>query len=282
MITKIINRFTCNENQINYILKQLKTRNMYPILDYINENGKNHYNNYLKIRKNIIKFPNNHFSIKLSSFNVNNDYNLANQYAKDICQLAIENNSKILIDAEDYKIQDNINTISNDLMKTYNLNGTYVYKTYQCYRKDSLDVIKHDIENKKINGYNLGIKLVRGAYYNQDKKYNILFENIYSTHNNYNKCVEVLLNSINKNDRIILATHNKESCDLAINKKSLLEYQNTLSFAQLMGMGDNLSDSLSKNHVVYKYVPFGNLYESIPYLLRRLYENKDSIKYLLK
>ena len=282
MITKIINRFTCNENQIQYIIKQLKSKNMHPILDYINENGKNHHNNYLKIKKNIKKFPNNHFSIKLSSFNIDNNYNLAYQYAKEICEVAIENNCKILIDAEDYKIQEYINTISNDLMKTYNLNSTYIYKTYQCYRKDSLDVIKHDIKNKNTNNYNLGIKLVRGAYYNQDKKYNILFEDINSTHNNYNKCVEVLLNSTNTNDRIILATHNKESCELAINKKPLLENQNTLSFAQLMGMGDNLSNFLSENHIVYKYVPFGNLYESIPYLLRRLYENKDSIKYLIK
>ena len=42
-----------------------------------------------------------------------------------------------------------------------------------------------------------------------------------------------------------------------------------------------MSNELSKTDI-YKYVPFGNLYESIPYLLRRLYENKDSIKYLLK
>ena len=35
-------------------------------------------------------------------------------------------------------------------MKTYNINGTYVYKTYQCYRKVGLDVIKHDFEIKII------------------------------------------------------------------------------------------------------------------------------------
>ena len=283
MITKIINRFTCNENQINQIIKILNTKNMLPILDYINENGKNHHKNYNKIIKNIDDFPNNHFSIKLSSLNVKNDFNLAKKYAEDICESAIVNNSKILIDAEDYKIQDQINSITNELMFKHNKNHTYIYKTYQCYRKDSFNTIKEDLQDSDSRNYNIGVKLVRGAYYNQDKQYNILFNNIHKTHNNYDNCVEYLFNSTNKYDRIILATHNDKSCNLALNKINSLENKNVLSFAQLMGMGDNLSKYLAKNNQkVFKYVPFGNFYESIPYLLRRLYENKDSIKYLLK
>jgi proline dehydrogenase len=282
MISKVINRFTCNESQISSILKKLKSRNMYPILDYINENGDNHHKNYLKIKKNIINYPNNHFSIKLSSLNIHNDYNLAKQYAEEICEIAIENDSNILIDAEDYKVQACINTISNELMYKYNINKTNIYKTYQCYRKDSFNTIKDDLYDKDIKGYNLGVKLVRGAYYNQDAQYNILYENINLTHNNYNKCVEYLFNSIHENDRLMIATHNKETCELAIQKLHLLKNENVLSFAQLMGMGDNLSNFLSSNYRIYKYVPFGSFYESCPYLLRRLYENKDSIKYLLK
>ena len=93
---------------------------------------------------------------------------------------------------------------------------------------------------------------------------------------------DFLFKNCNENDRVILATHNHNSCDFAIKNENILKNKDILSFAQLMGMGNNLSSKLSKTNTVYKYIPFGNFYESIPYLLRRLYENKDSIKYLIK
>lgn len=278
----IINRFTCNSNNLPNIIRILNNKNMYPILDYINENGKNHYKNYKKIMHYINIYPNNYFSIKLSSLNIHKDIYLSRSYAIDICEHAINNNCKILIDAEDYKIQDIINNISNELMYKYNINNTHIYKTYQCYRKDSYNNIKKDIYDRETQNYNLGVKLVRGAYYNQDNKYNILYNNIEYTHNNYDNCIDLLFNKCNENDRIIIASHNNNSCNYALAKKYLLKNEDILSYAQLMGMNDELSNNLSENNKVFKYVPFGNLYESIPYLLRRLYENKDSIKYICK
>ena len=282
MFNKFINRYTCSPSQLSSIIFRLNQNNMYPIIDYINERGNDHYSNYKKIIENINKYPHNFFSIKLSSLNIKNDYKLSEKYAQDICLTALENNCCILIDAEDYNIQDQINTITNDLMYKYNIDKTNIYKTYQCYRKDSFETIKNDLYLKDVHNYNLGIKLVRGAYYNSDKKYNILFNTIDDTHNNYNKIVKYLFQHTDHNDRIMIASHNSKSCDLAINNKHLLKNEDMLCFAQLLGMGDELSNKLSKTNIVYKYVPFGNLYESIPYLLRRLYENKDSIKYLYK
>ena len=41
-----------------------------------------------------------------------------------------------------------------------------------------------------------------------------------------------------------------------------------------MGMSDNYSEQLEKDgYIVYKYLPYGNFIETLPYLLRRLYEN---------
>lgn len=53
----------------------------------------------------------------------------------------------------------------------------------------SLNNLKKDLgifEDKLV------IKLVRGAYLNQDKKYNILFNNINDTHQSYNNAVDII------------------------------------------------------------------------------------------
>ena len=45
---------------------------------------------------------------------------------------------------------------------------------------------------KKDRQYYIGCKLVRGAYYSQDKKYNILFNEINHTHRAYNDAINYL------------------------------------------------------------------------------------------
>ena len=45
-----------------------------------------------------------------------------------------------------------------------------VYKTYQMYRKDSFQILKEDITGNRKTDVKLGIKMVLGAYYNEDKE----------------------------------------------------------------------------------------------------------------
>ena len=49
-----------------------------------------------------------------------------------------------------------------------------------------------------------------------------------------------------------------------------------VSFGQLLGMADHLTFTLGAHgYRAYKYVPYGSLYEVMPYLLRRAHENGD-------
>ena len=233
------------------------------IYDYVKEgNSKDHKKNH-ELNTLALKETNNSIhAIKLTSIYNNN----LKDYLYDYHQLSIKNNNKILIDAEDVKNQEMINEYTNHCIETYN-SGVF-YKTYQMYRNDSLNLLENDL--LKYNNY--GIKLVRGAYHNQDKNTGLLYLQKEETDSNYNDAIRLLSNY--KND-VIIATHNKESCAIA------MSLQKKFKYAQLLGMNDTLSSYLLKNNNdVYKYIPYGKWHESIPYLTRRLYENFDIMKYI--
>ena len=44
-------------------------------------------------------------------------------------------------------------------MTNFNGDKTNVYKTYQCYKKDTFDILQNDIKDKTEQNYHLGIKL---------------------------------------------------------------------------------------------------------------------------
>jgi hypothetical protein len=254
---------------------------MYPILDYINEKPKDHENNFNTIKNLLKEYPNNYVAVKMSSLGINYKYSLAEDYCNELIHIAKKNNTKILIDAEYDSIQYFINLYSTQAMKYHNKDGIWVYKTYQMYRNDSFESLKNDFLRRNIkNDYYLGIKLVRGAYLNQDRKHNIIFDTKAETDYNYNEGLEYFsINSL-EGDELILATHNKYSIEKSLDLKEKNK-MNNIKYSQLLGMSDNLSRSLvEQNQTVFKYLPYGNLRDSIPYLTRRLYENYDILKYL--
>jgi proline dehydrogenase len=76
----------------------------------------------------------------------------------------------------------------------------------------------------------------------------------------------------------IAGTHNEASCMILtelMKKHNLPEDHANIYFAQLLGMGDNLSFNLAYNgYNVVKYVPYGPVKAVLPYLFRRAEENK--------
>ena len=43
-----VNKFTCTPKQLPTIISKLRTKKMIPIIDYVNEDGKDYKNNFLK------------------------------------------------------------------------------------------------------------------------------------------------------------------------------------------------------------------------------------------
>jgi len=260
-----------NISKVIQTANKILLNNKIPVINYAIEhthNGMNTFNEY----NNLCNQIDNRYrvAIKLSSFNF--DKNLT----YDVIDMFKEKEIKILVDAEDNKLNDKYQKMINDLIFTYNKDSAIVIKTYQMYRKDSLDVLTQDIINFK--DLYLGTKLVRGAYWNSEVKDGHLFENKKDTDLNYNKGIIKLFNS-NINSFNILATHNSESIDLG---RLLNNEKNIFEFGHLLGMKEKkFKELLSDNQIVNVYLPYGPYHKMIPYLIRRLYENIDTIKYMI-
>lgn len=257
-------------NTINCALKVSKKvikNNRIPIINFIKEYSNNEldtYNEYMKILKSVDK--NYKIAMKLSSFNFNE------KLINDIIEKYKEKNIKILIDAEDSNNNEQYQQITNKLILCHN-NNLNLIKTYQMYRKDSFTQLKNDVNLFENYNRKIGIKMVRGAYWNSEKNNNQLFTNKFETDENYNKAIDYL---DNKESFTILATHNKKSINIGLNKKS------DFKFAHLLDMSTGIYNEVSKNNDVYVYIPYGPFHTMIPYLGRRLYENLDMIKYMVR
>ena len=260
-----INRYIGGKNI--FAVKKLKIP-YGKIYDYVKEsNSKEHIINHKLNLLALKETKSSIHAIKLTSlYNPN-----LKRYLHEYYNLAKQNKNKKLIDAENVKNQEMINDYTDYCIETFDSN--IFYKTYQMYRNDSYDLLKKDLDLFFKNKKNLGIKLVRGAYYQEDKHTGLLFQQKGDTDINYNNAIHLLSNY---NNDVIIATHNTISCKIA------LKYEKQFKYAQLLGMNNTLSDYLlNLDQDVYKYIPYGNWVDSIPYLTRRIYENYDVLKYII-
>ncbi len=200
-----------------------------------------------------------------------------------ICKTAFENQIKILVDAEESWLQDAIDDIVLMMMIKYNTDNTIVYNTSQMYRHDRLKYLK-ELKKKSIeNNFQIGIKLVRGAYIEKEnrraKKYNYkspICESKHATDTNFNEGANFILSNLD-NFSLFCGSHNEKSIYniLDIMRESKMQKNNPkIWFGQLYGMSDNISFNLAEEgYNVIKYLPFGPIKEVIPYLIRRAEEN---------
>lgn len=269
-------KFVAGNNLKSAILygNNLINKNRQPIINYISENNNNKLKHYIEYNNLLNKISDDYIiALKLSSIDF--DTKLLDKLISKLIKKKI----KLIIDAENNSNIENYRTITNKLIYKYNKDRNNIIKTYQMYRCDSLDELNDDIKYYKKNNCNLIPKLVRGAYWHNENKEGHLFINKKDTDKTYNKAIKLCYYSNNPYN--ILATHNKESINLALN----LNKNSIFQFANLMGMNNNtqlyIQDKYKdKKFLTATYIPYGPYKEMIPYLTRRLYENIDSIKYI--
>jgi hypothetical protein len=118
---------------------------------------------------------------------------------------------------------------------------------------------------------------------NQDKqRVGVLWESKEETDASYNAGLAYVLECKTKKVPLLLATHNDYSIQKSMELSMRYDNKN-VQYAQLLGMNDRASRMLhERGLVVHKYVPYGSLMETYPYLIRRLYENVDVLKHIRK
>jgi proline dehydrogenase len=204
----------------------------------------------------------------------------------EICEAAYAIRQPIFIDAEDSWYQDAIDRLAMEMMARFNHEQPIVYNTLQMYRTDRLQHLKDARRQAQSEGWFYAVKLVRGAYMEKERDRakemgypSPIHETKEDTDADYNAAVEYCLRHRDSMS-FVAASHNEESCGLLAAQMDEMGVPNDhphVHFSQLYGMGDNISYVLaSRGYNVTKYVPYGPVQDTVPYLMRRAEENSSA------
>lgn len=200
-----------------------------------------------------------------------------------LCERACRNGVRILVDAEDYCFQDAIDELTDEAMRRFNTERAIVFATLQMYRHDRLPYLHRIYEDSLEKGYYPGVKFVRGAYMEEERKRAGLLgypdpicKDKQATDDNFDAGVRFVVEHIDRME-LFMGTHNEQSnykLAALIDGKKLEKGSSRIFFSQLLGMSDNISFNLANaGYNVTKYVPYAKVRDVLPYLLRRAEEN---------
>jgi proline dehydrogenase len=214
-----------------------------------------------------------------------NEYRNVLKRLDTICYHAAAKGVSVFIDAEESWIQDTLDHLVWLMMKRYNKERVVVFNTFQMYRHDRLQFLMESFDRAREQHFLLGAKLVRGAYMDKErhraaeKRYtNPINSDKQTTDDLYNIALRFCVDNI-EHLAVCNASHNAISnmllAELMQRKNIPADHPHVL-FSQLYGMSDNLTFNLSKaGYRVGKYMPYGQVHDVIPYLIRRAQENSS-------
>jgi len=202
---------------------------------------------------------------------------------------AKELGAAVHFDMEQYTYKDiTISILKQLLMEEEFRSRTDVGVTMQAYLRDSEQDLRDWISWAKERGNPLTVRLVKGAYWDQEtikaaqKDWpQPVYNDKAATDANFEKMTQLMLEN---HDYIYSAigSHNVRSQALAIAiAESLNIPRRRFEMQVLYGMGDQLAKALVKRgHRVRVYAPYGELLPGMAYLIRRLLENTANSSFL--
>jgi RHH-type proline utilization regulon transcriptional repressor/proline dehydrogenase/delta 1-pyrroline-5-carboxylate dehydrogenase len=192
-------------------------------------------------------------------------------------------------DMEQYAYKDiTLNILKKLLTEEEFRQRTDIGITIQAYLRDSEQDTKDIISWLKQRGYPLTIRLVKGAYWDQEtikaaQKHwpQPVYNDKAATDANFEAITQLLL----ENHQYVYAaigSHNVRSQALAIAiAESLNVPRRRFEMQVLYGMGDKLAKALvDRGYRVRVYCPYGELLPGMAYLIRRLLENTANSSFL--
>ncbi len=205
---------------------------------------------------------------------------------EEICYTAHKFGMCIMIDAEESWIQKAIDEMALEMMQRFNKEDIVVVNTLQMYRVDRLDFLKESYQLAQDKQFKLGAKLVRGAYMEKERqrakelKYpDPIHANKDGSDKSYDDGIDFVLKHY-EDALLVAGSHNEDSARKLTEKMAAMGIKNNhpnVWFSQLYGMSDNLSFNLAaEGYNVVKYLPFGPVNETLPYLIRRAEENTSA------
>jgi proline dehydrogenase len=215
------------------------------------------------------------------------EWDKAKARVEEICEYAHSLEQPLFIDAEESWFQDAVDLVATEMMEKYNREKPIIYNTIQLYRHDRLEFLKKSHEKAKADGYILAVKLVRGAYMEKERARAVELDypspiqpDKEATDRDFNAALEYCVENV-ETIAFVAGTHNEASVQTLVrlmNEHNLEPAHPNVNFSQLYGMSDNLSYILAKNgYCVSKYVPYGPVKDTIPYLIRRAQENTSVV-----
>ena len=289
------------------VIEKLYKKNVYSVLDFSTEGFINEieFDNCLNKKLSIIDFIKNKNEVPFAVFkptclgstdlfikmssglaltdSENDSWSRVVDRFEKVCEKAFSENVKILIDAEEVDVQKAIDDLAIVMMRKFNKSNPIVFNTVQLYRKDRLKYMRELLKNKKNKDIKFGLKLVRGAYMEKERKIaknkgieSPICDSKTETDNNFNRGVDFVFNNLNRIS-FVCASHNEDSIlkVMDIMKKRKIKHNDQrVWFGQLFGMSDNISFNLGQNkYNTFKILPFGSVKNLMPYLIRRAQEN---------
>ncbi len=128
-----------------------------------NERGHSLHSNYMSPADSLYRAE------KVASENDCNILNESRNMLQFMFDAAKRLNVRIMIDAEQSYLQPTIDALTEELQREFNVKKDMVYSTYQCYLKGAQERIISDLERCEQQSRYFAIKLVRGAYLEEER-----------------------------------------------------------------------------------------------------------------